>query len=350
MPTKPKGRKTSSARSPAKASRPPVKATGGEVVFYRSPDGGVRLEVPLARETVWLTQQQMAALFQRERSVITKHINNVFKEGELDLKATCAKFAQVQSEGARTVKRDVDHFNLDVVISVGYRVKSKRGTQFRIWATQVLRDHLLKGYSVNQRRLAELQQTVRLVATMAERRDLSGDEATALLQVVGEYSRALDLLDDYDHQRVPALKAGNKARYTLTYEEAVGIVERLREKFGDSTLFGREKDDSLHSSLNAISQTFGGQDLYPTIEAKAAHLLYFLVKNHPFVDGNKRIGAALFLWYLERNGVLTTTSGERLISDATLVAMTLMIAESHPEEKEVLVRIVMHLLHKEGHA
>ena len=350
MPTKPKGRKTSSARSPAKASRPPVKATGGEVVFYRSPDGGVRLEVPLARETVWLTQQQMAALFQRERSVITKHINNVFNERELAPKATCAKFAQVQSEGGRTVKRDVDHFNLDVVISVGYRVKSKRGTQFRIWATQVLRDHLLKGYSVNQRRLAELQQTVRLVATMAERRDLSGDEATALLQVVGEYSRALDLLDDYDHQRVPALKTGNKARYTLTYEEAVGIVERLREKFGDSTLFGREKDDSLHSSLNAISQTFGGQDLYPTLEAKAAHLLYFLVKNHPFVDGNKRIGAALFLWFLERNGVLTTTSGERLISDATLVAMTLMIAESHPEEKEVLVRIVMHLLHKEGHA
>ena len=350
MPTKPKSRKTSSARSPANASMTPAKDPGGEVVFYRSPDGVVRLEVPLARETVWLTQQQMASLFQRERSVITKHINNVFKEGELDLKATCAKFAQVQSEGGRTVKRDVDHFNLDVVISVGYRVKSKRGTQFRIWATQVLRDHLLKGYSVNQRRLAELQQTVRLVATMAERRDLSGDEATALLQVVGEYSRALDLLDDYDHQRVPALKAGNKARYTLTYEEAVGIVERLREKFGDSTLFGREKDNSLHSSLNAISQTFGGQDLYPTLEAKAAHLLYFLVKNHPFVDGNKRIGAALFLWYLERNGVLTTTSGERLISDATLVAMTLMIAESRPEEKEVLVRIVMHLLHQEGHA
>ena len=350
MPTKPKGRKTSSVRSTANTSKTPAKDPGGEVVFYRSPDGMVRLEVPLAQETVWLTQQQMAALFQRERSVITKHINNVFKEGELDLKATCAKFAQVQSEGGRTVKRDVDHFNLDVVISVGYRVKSKRGTQFRIWATQVLRDHLLKGYSVNQRRLAELQQTVRLVATMAERRDLSGDEATALLQVVGEYSRALDLLDDYDHQRVSALKTGNKARYTLTYEEAVGIVERLREKFGDSTLFGREKDNSLHSSLNAISQTFGGQDLYPTLEAKAAHLLYFLVKNHPFVDGNKRIGAALFLWYLERNGVLTTTSGERLISDATLVAMTLMIAESRSEEKEVLVRIVMHLLHQEGHA
>ena len=350
MPTKPKGRKTSSARSPANASKVPPKDPGGEVVFYRSPDGVVRLEVPLAQETVWLTQQQMAALFQRERSVITKHINNVFKEGELDLMATCAKFAQVQSEGARTVKRDVDHFNLDVVISVGYRVKSKRGTQFRIWATQVLRDHLLKGYSVNQRRLAELQQTVRLVATMAERRDLSGDEATALLQVVGEYSRALDLLDDYDHQRVPALRTGNKARYTLTYEEAVGIVERLREKFEDSALFGREKDNSLHSSLNAISQTFSGQDLYPTLEAKAAHLLYFLVKNHPFVDGNKRIGAALFLWFLERNGVLTTTSGERLISAATLVAMTLMIAESRPEEKEVLVRIVMHLLHKEGHA
>jgi hypothetical protein len=194
----------------------------------------VRLEVQLAQDTVWLTQQQMASLFQRERSVITKHIRNAFKEGELAPKTTCAKFAQVQPEGGRTVKRDVDHFNLDVVISVGYRVKSKRGTQFRIWATQVVRDHLLKGYSVNQRRLADLKQTVRLVATMAERQDLSGDEATALLRVVGEYSRALDLLDNYDHQRVSAPSAGRQTRYALTYEEAIGIVDRLREQFGSS--------------------------------------------------------------------------------------------------------------------
>ncbi len=350
MPTKPKGRKTSSGRSHANASRSLGKGPGGEIAFYRSPDGLISLAVKLTQETVWLTQQQMAALFQRERSVLTKHINNAFKEGELAPKATCAKFAQVQTEGSRTVKRDVDYFNLDVVISVGYRVKSKRGTQFRIWATHMLRDHLLKGYSVNQRRLSDLQQTVRLVATMAECRDLSGDEATALLRVVGEYSRALDLLDDYDHQRVPALKTGKQTRYTLSYEEAVRLVDQLREKFGNSALFGREKDNSLHSSLNAINQTFGGHDLYPTLEEKAAHLLYFLVKNHPFVDGNKRIGAALFLWYLERNGILSVSSGVRLISDAALVAMTLMIAESRHEEKDVLVRIVMHLLCEGSHA
>jgi death-on-curing family protein len=313
------------------------------VLFYRSSDGTVHLDVKLAQDTVWLTQQQMASLFQRERSVITKHINNVFKEGELD------EESNVQNLHIAGSDKPVRFFNLDVVISVGYRVKSKRGTQFRIWVTKVLNDHLLKGYSVNQRRLADLKQTIRLVANMAKHRDLSGDEATALLRVVSEYSRALDLLDDYDHQRVPAPRAGSQTRYALTYEEAVGIVERLREKFGDSALFGREKDGSLHSSLNAIMQTFGGHDLYPTLEEKAAHLLYFLVKNHPFVDGNKRIGAALFLWFLERNSVLTNTAGEPLISDAALVAMTLMIAESRPEDKDVLVRIVMHLLCEGGH-
>lgn len=314
---------------------------GGEVLLYEAPDGQVRVDVRLEQETVWLTQEQLSQLFGRERSVITKHVRNVFREGELDPVSVCAKFAHTAADG-KTYQ--VDHYNLDVIISVGYRVKSKHGTQFRIWATQVLRDHLVKGYSVNQRRLAELKQTVRLVATMAERRDLSGDEATALLRVVGEYSRALDLLDDYDHQRVPALRAGSQARYALTYEEAIGIVDRLRERFGGSTLFGQEKDESLHSSLQAIMQTFGGQDLYPSLEEKAAHLLYFLVKNHSFVDGNKRIAAALFLWFLERNNVLTNTTGGRLISDAALVAMTLMIAESRPEEKDVLVRIVMHLL------
>jgi prophage maintenance system killer protein len=280
----------------------------------------------------------MASLFQRERSVITKHIHNVFKEGELPEKSN------VQNLHIAGSDKPVKFFNLDVVISVGYRVNSKRGIQFRIWATQILRDHLVKGYSFNQRRLAELKQTVRLMATMAERRDLSGDEATALLRVVGEYSRALDLLDDYDHQRVPAPRAGSQTRYALTYKEAIGIVNRLRERFGGSTLFGQEKDESLHSSLQTIMQTFGGQDLYPSLEEKAAHLLYFLVKNHSFVDGNKRIAAALFLWFLERNSVLTNATGAHLISDAALVAMTLMIAESRPEEKDVLVRIVMHLL------
>ena len=321
-----------------------MSTAGGEIVVFEAPDGEIRVDVRLEQDTVWLSLTQLAELFGRDKSVISRHLRNVFTTGELEREATVAKNATVQHEGDREVVREIEYFNLDAIISVGYRVNSKRGTQFRIWATQILRDHLVKGYSVNQRRLAELKQTVRLVATMAERRDLSGDEATALLRVVGEYSRALDLLDDYDHQRVPAPRAGSETRYALTYEEAIGIVDRLRERFGGSTLFGQEKDESLHSSLQAIMQTFGGQDLYPSLEEKAAHLLYFLVKNHSFVDGNKRIAAALFLWFLERNSVLTNATGAHLISDAALVAMTLMIAESRPEEKDVLVRIVMHLL------
>lgn len=342
MPASRKGQKKGAVRARTNIADAP----SGEVIFYRSSDGTVYLDVKLSHDTVWLSLTQMAALFERDKSVISRHVRNVFQSGELQRKAVVAKNATTAPDG-KTYQ--VDFYNLDTIISVGYRVNSKRGTQFRIWATQVLRDHLLKGYSVNQRRLADLKQTIRLVTTMAERRDLPGNEATALLRVVSEYSRALDLLDDYDHQRVPAPRAGSPTRYTLTYEEAVRIVERLREKFGDSALFGREKDGSLHSSLNAIMQTFDGHDLYPTLEEKAAHLLYFLVKNHPFVDGNKRIGAALFLWFLERNSVLTNIVGERLISNAALVAMTLMIAESRPEEKDVLVRIVMHLLYKGGH-
>ena len=229
------------------------------------------MDVRLEQDTVWLTQEQLSQLFGRERSVITKHVRNVFREGELDPVSVCANFAHTAADG-KTYQ--VDHYNLDVIISVGYRVNSKRGTQFRIWATQILRDHLVKGYSVNQRRLEELQQTVRLVATMAEHRDLSGDEATALLRMVGEYSRALDLLDDYDHQRVPAPKAGSQTRYALTYEEAIGIVDRLRERFASTTLFGQEKDESLHSSLQAIMQTFGGHDLYPSLEGEEA--TYFI--------------------------------------------------------------------------
>jgi prophage maintenance system killer protein len=233
---------------------------------------------------------------------------------------------------------------LDAVLSVGYRVNSKRGTQFRIWATKLLRDHLLKGYTVNERRLRDLNQAVRLIAGVADRQDLTGDEAKALLRVVGEYRFALDLLDDYDYQRVGAPPAGEKTVHSLSYPEALRIVEQLRERFGGSTLFGRQKDEGLQSALGAVMQTFGGRDLYPSLEEKAAHLLYFLIKNHAFVDGNKRIGAALFLWFLEKNGALRDRKGERRISDAALVALTLLIAESKPAEKEIIVRIVTHLL------
>jgi prophage maintenance system killer protein len=325
-------------------------APGGEIAVYQAADGSVRVEARLERETVWLTKQQMAELFGRERSVISKHIRNAFGEGELEPQATCANFAQVRQEGGRTVSREVDHYNLDVIISVGYRVKSAQGTRFRIWATGVLRQHLVRGYTVNEARLRDLNQAVRLVADTARRRELSGDEAQALLAVVADYNRALALLDDYDHQRVTKPATGATATWVLQHDEALRIVDRLRGRFGASALFGVEKDQGLASALGAVMQTFGGEDLYPSLEEKAAQLLYLLVKNHAFVDGNKRIAAALFLWFLERNGALRHADGTSCVSDGALVALTLMIAESRPQEKDVLVRIVMHLLVSGDHA
>lgn len=314
---------------------------GGEVAVYQAADGSARVEVRLDRETVWLTQEQMSQLFGRERSVVTKHIRNVFRERELDAESVCAKFAHTAADG-KTYQ--VDHYNLDVVISVGYRVKSTEGTRFRQWATHVLRDHLVRGYTVNESRLRDLNQAVRLIADTAARRDLSGDEAQALLAVVGQYRRALDLLDDYDHERISKPSATGRVTHPLGYDEALRIVDRLRARFGSSAVFGLEKDKGLASALGAVMQTFGGEDLYPSLEEKAAQLLYLLVKNHAFVDGNKRIAASLFLWFLERNGALLRADGLTRISDGALVALTLMIAESRPQDKDVLVRIVMHLL------
>lgn len=311
---------------------------GGEVLVYQAEDGSALVEVRLERDTVWLTQAQMAELFGRERSVITKHVRNVFREGEL------AEESNVQNLHIAGSDKPVGFYNLNVIISVGYRVKSLRGTQFRIWATRVLRDHLVKGYSVNAARLRDLRQAVQLIADTARRRDLAGDEAQALLAIVGEYNRALELLDDYDHQRVAKPGPGGAAPYVLGHDEALRIVGRLRERFAASDIFGVEKDKGLESALGAIMQTFGGRELYPGLEEKAAHLLYFLVKNHAFVDGNKRIAAALFLWYLERNGALLRDDGAPRMTNGTLVALTLMIAESRPEEMDMLVRIVMHLL------
>ncbi len=316
----------------------------GEIVLYQTPEGTVELDVRLERESLWLSLNQISALFERDKSVISRHLRNVFKEGELEREATVAKNATVQIEGERQVTREVEFYNLDAILSVGYRVNSKRGTQFRIWASRVLRDHILRGYTVNQARLKDLNQAVKLIADTARRRDLSGDEARALLAVVGDYNRAMELLDDYDHQRVGKPPARGAVTHPLEYDEALRIVEQLRSRFAESAVFGVEKDKGLDSALGAIMQTVGGEDVYPSLEEKAAHLLYFLVKNHAFVDGNKRIAAALFLWFMERNGALVAADGRALLSNATLVAMTLMIAESRPEEKDVLVRIVTHLL------
>ena len=313
----------------------------GEIVIYQPAEGGPTLEVRLEQDTIWLDAHQMAALFERNRTVIVRHIGNVYATGELSPELTCAKNAQVAADGKL---RQMDRYNLDMIIAVGYRVNSKRGTQFRIWATGVLRDHLLKGYSVNERRLNELRQSLRLVEQVLDQGEVTLDQATALLHVVTDYAYALDLLDDYDHQRVAARPTRPDQAVGISYEEALEIIGQLREKFGASALFGREKDESLHSSLNAILQTFDGQDVYPSLEEKAAHLLYFLVKNHSFVDGNKRIAAALFLWFMQKNALLRREDGTKRIADNALVAMTLLIAVSEPAEKHVIVALVVNMI------
>ena len=327
-------------RAAAQSAPPPP---GGEVIVYSAPDGTTALEVRLDADTVWLNLNQMARLFGRDKSVISRHLSNVFKTRELDRKAVVACFATTGPDG-KTYQ--VGHFSLDAILSVGYRVNSKRGTQFRIWATRVLRDHLLKGYSVNERRLKDLRQAVRLVADVAERRALTGDEAAAVLRVVSDYSYALGLLDDYDHQRVATSEVSAGPVATVTHEEARRIVERLRTGFSAGDLFGREKDAGLRSALANVVQTFDGRDLYPSLEEKAAQLLYGLIKNHPFVDGNKRIGAALFLWFLERNRALYREDGGKRIGDNALVAMTLLIAESRPSDKDILTRVVVNLINR----
>jgi prophage maintenance system killer protein len=315
-----------------------------QVVIYKDPEGSFSVDVKLQGETVWLDAHQMAKLFGRDRTVIVRHIRNVYNTKELDSNSTCAKNAQVAADGK---VRFMDFYNLDMILSVGYRVNSKRGTQFRIWATRVLRDHILRGYTVNERRLKELNQAIRLIADVAERRVLSGEEASALLRVVADYSFALDLLDAYDRQTVTPAKGSRRRVEGITLEEARRTVSRLRDHYGTGSLFGRERDNSLAGALQAVLQTFGKKELYPTLEGKAAHLLYFLVKNHPFVDGNKRIAATLFLWFLQKNSALYRSDGTKRIADNALVAMTLLIAESRPEEKDLLIRVLVHLIGSE---
>lgn len=316
------------------------------VVIYQSADGGPALDVRLERDTVWLSLNQLVGLFERDKSVISRHLRNVYKEGELERSATVAKNATVQIEGGREVAREIEFYNLDAIISVGYRVNSKRGTQFRIWATNVLRQHLVQGYTVHERRLKELNHAVRLIADVAQRRTLSGDEATALLNVVRDYAYALEVLDDYDHQRVHLGEVSPGPVVALGLDESRLVIVRMAERFGASGLFGREKDAGLEGSLSAVMQTFDGREVYPSLEEKAAHLLYFLVKNHHFVDGNKRIAAALFLWFLEKNKALYRADGGKRIADNALVAMTLLIAESRPDEKDVLTRVVVNLINR----
>lgn len=301
-----------------------------ELVLFESEDKSVSLSVPFENETVWLNQSQMTQLFSVDRTVITKHVNNVFKEQEVDEKSN-VHFLHIANSD-----KNVKFYSLDVIISVGYRVKSKRGIEFRKWANKVLKQYILKGYAANEHRLEDLRQTLQII-----RRTENQLDKNQILSVIEQYTAALDLLDDYDHLSVKK-PDGTEATYCLTYEEARKVIDSM--KFGDtSTLFGNEKDDSFKGSIGAVYQTFGGKDVYPTVQEKAANLLYFITKNHSFSDGNKRIAATMFLYFLNKNGILFK-DGRKQIEDNTLVALTIMIAESKPDEKELMVNLVMQFL------
>ena len=324
-----------------------------KIVIYQTEDGQTQIDVRLENETVWLTQAQMAELFETDRTSIVRHINNIYKAEELDRESTCAKIAQVQTEGKRQVTRTIPFFNLDMIISVGYRVNSKRGVKFRQWANRVLKEYLVKGYAVNERirheQIGELRQLVGMLGrTLQNQPVISTDEAAALFEVVTDYTYALDTLDNYDYERLSIDKTTKEEPFHATYENAMEAINGLREKFGGSALFGNEKDDSFKSSIGQIYQTFGGEELYPSVEEKAAMLLYLVTKNHSFSDGNKRIAATLFLWFLNNNGILYRKDGSKRLADNTLVALTLMIAESKTEEKDVMVKVVVNLINQKN--
>jgi death-on-curing family protein len=315
---------------------------GGQIVLYKN-----KLEVRLEKETVWLTQKQMAELFNKGIPTINEHIKNIFKEGELAENSVIRNFRITASDGKMY---DTKFYNLDVIISVGYRVKSKQGTQFRIWATNVLKKHLIDGYTINEKRLKaaeykylELQKSLKLIGNVIELEGIS-DETKGLITVIRQYSRALDILDEYDNNRLHVPKGIKKLKYILTYEDAKIIIEEMRKNLDTSSLFGQEKDESFKSSLKTIYLTFDDKELYPTIEEKAANLLYLIIKNHSFVDGNKRIAAALFICFLQKNGILLRKDGSKRIDNNSLVALTLMVAMSKPSEKEIMIKVILNLL------
>lgn len=316
----------------------------GEIIIYQTADGQTQLDVQLENETVWLTQSQMVELFGRDRSVITKHINNIFKEGELEEKSN-VHFLHIANSD-----KPVKIYNLDVIISVGYRVKSKQGTQFRIWANSILKEYLLKGFVVNQQakvtQLQEALDSIKVLTGIASRQVVESDQARDILHVIKDYTYALNTLDKYDFQKLEIDSTTYEDIFHADYNNAMLAINTLRVKFDSGSLFGNEKDQSFKSSISTIYQTFGGEELYPSVEEKAAMLLYLVVKNHSFSDGNKRIAAFLFLWFLENNGILYKEDGRRLIENNTLVALTLMIAESRSEEKDVMVKVIVNLINQ----
>lgn len=324
-----------------------------DIEIYQTDDGQTEIQVKFENETVWLSQRQMAQLFEKDTDTIGLHLKNIYQSGELEELATTEESSVVQKEGNRQVKRKVKVYNLDAIISVGYRVNSKRGIQFRKWANKILKQYLLKGYVINNQRLKqqneqlkELKDSVKMLSSVINYKALTNDESTGLLKIISDYAYALDILDQYDYEKLDIKDTSGKETYQLTYEEAIKQINLTKKVYGNSDLFGHEKDDSFKSSIASIYQTFGKVDLYPSIEEKAANLLYFIIKNHSFSDGNKRIAAFLFLYFLERNGLLFDNQGNKRIADNALVALTLMIAVSKPEEKDTMTKVIVNLINK----
>ena len=324
----------------------------GEIVIYQSKEGP-KLDVRLEEDTVWLTQKQMAMLFDKGLPTINEHIQNIYKEGELKKNSTIRNFRIVQSEGGRTVERKIDFYNLDVIISVGYRVKSQRGTQFRIWATKTLKDHLVKGYSINEKRLLQTQNQLKQLQTTIDylqeksKHELLAGQEQEILNLLANYSKTLTLLERYDKEKITLIKKA-KGKFILRYQEAREVIDRIKNdliaKKEAGQIFGQENSDKFKGILGSIYQTFGGKALYPSLEEKSAHLLYFTIKDHPFVDGNKRIGSFLFVYFLDKNNYLYKKSGEKKINDNALTALSLLIAVSAPQDKEIMIKIITNLV------
>lgn len=315
--------------------------TKGQIIIYQTPDGNTTLDVKLENDTVWLDQYQMAELFGRDRTVVSRHINNIFKEGELEEKSN-VHFLHIANSD-----KPVKIYNLDVIISVGYRVKSQRGIQFRIWANMILKEYLVKGFVISQqakvKQLQEALDSIKVLTGIASRQ-VSNDQAKGILQVINDYAHGLDILDQYDHQKLAIEESDTKEQFRATYENAKEAIKELYNKFGGSNLFGNEKDQSFKSSINTIYQTFDRAELYPSVELKAAMLLYLVTKNHSFSDGNKRIAAFLFIWFLDKNNILYNSDGTKRIENNALVALTLMIAESRTEEKDMMIKVIVNLI------
>lgn len=329
-----------------------IASNGSSIVLYTADDGNIHLEVKLENDSVWLNREQIAQLYGRDYKTIAKHINNALKE-ELEGEPVVAKFAIPKKYGRKegyAQMQKIDYYNLDMIISVGYRVKSRNGIAFRKWANSILKQYLIKGYAIDQCRLDhydDLKDVVRLMSRAFTLQDqVAEGEYSGLFSVITDYGYALDTLDRYDYQSLGVEKTTKEELFHATYDNAMAAINALKVKFGGSKWFANEKDDSFYSSIGQIYQTFGGEDLYPSVEEKAAMLLYLVVKNHSFSDGNKRIAAMLFLWFMEKNGILYGQDGHKRIADNTLVALTLMIAESRTEEKDVMVKVVVNLINK----